>query len=134
MPQKATGEPAQVLIINHEARLLHPTLIDPKTREARVLRWLPGLNRVDAADWAAVKDSKFVTWRFSEELLELVQSESVDITELKVTKAVGLIKTCLDRRLLAEWKGAESAAKGRSGVISAIEAQLKALDGSEAEE
>lgn len=124
---------ATTLVYNETARVIAPTI--KNGGRAVGLRLLPGVNRVDSADWAAAlksaeearakNKSRMLPWYIDNGHIRVLDEDS-DLSGTPVTAAVQLVNKTFDKKLLRAWSGVEK----RKPVLEAITTQLEKLDGS----
>ena len=86
------------------------------------IKLMPGINEVDADQWAkAVKDSPVLKNKVDEE--EIVVQGTGTILNSRLPDAKRIISQTLDRELLTAWKAADK----RPAVIAAIDEQLNLI-------
>lgn len=115
----------KVLVINHQAKLVHATL-PHKSGTPTVHTLKPGTNAFDKALWEQLVATKIIKRGLEAETITVHGAAGADISKMKVTKAVEVIKLTFDPALLARWAEDDK----RGAVQKAIKAQLEALDGS----
>jgi len=119
-------EPAaepKVLVINHEARLIHATL-PTKSGTPEVHTFKPGANAIERDLWDAVRETKIIQRCLADETMTVHSERGADVKAMKVIKAVEVIKVTFDRAMLARWAEDDK----RGAVQKAIKAQIAALD------
>ncbi len=88
---------------------------------------LPGVNQVDAANWASALQQKMVAIKV--EAGHFVELNNKSLLELTPKKAAELVGLCVDKELLASWAKDEK----REVVVKALKAQVKLLGPSKQE-
>jgi hypothetical protein len=98
-----------------------------KTKHAKGLTLLPGVNDVPAEAMEAFSNNKSVKRYFDDGLLETLEEagkkDKTSILDMKEAQAKKVIRATMDRDLLMRWAGEEE----REDVLSAIQAQLKKI-------
>jgi hypothetical protein len=82
---------------------------------------LPGINEVDAEEWAKAEKIPLVQHYLEEGILK-VRRQAPELTQLKPKEAHDLVRRTVDRTLLEKWYGTEK----RRDVLEAIERQIQA--------
>lgn len=99
------------------------------------LRFIPGINPVDAAAWAKAQELPLVRHRINEGILveqtggtTTPAGDHVDPTEtlegFNAKEAIAKVEATIDGELLAAWQATET----RKSVAEAIEKRLAAID------
>ncbi len=118
-----------MLVTYDKPNMLTVPLVNEKHAVDKSIHFTPGVNSIDADDWARCKEFPKVKQLLAKQLLKVELKENdteekLAIADAPVNKAVLIVKKTLNPLLLEEWRAVES----RAGVLKAIQAQLDHIE------